>query len=321
MEIGPVGWYILPAALILDPILGDPRRLPHPIRWMGTAIAGAEPLFRKQIAPLFWSGAVFAVSLILGTWIAGVLVTATAGAIHPRVGIIVEIILIFFCISAGSLEKEASAVRRQLILGSVSNARERVRMIVGREVDRLTGTGISRATVETVAENLVDGVISPLFYAAIGGAPLALAFKMVNTLDSMIGYKNETYRMFGKAAAKIDDAANFIPARLSVAIIFLAAKMLSSRAGLVLATALHEGANHNSPNAGYPEAAFSGALAIRLGGPNYYHGKEVDKPYIGKRFGEAKPVHIKMACDLMLLSSTLWVVVISGITVVCHYLT
>ena len=179
---------------------------------------------------------------------------------------------------------------------------------------------ISRATVETVGENLVDGVISPLFYAAIGGAPLAMAYKMINTLDSMIGYKNDKYRDFGKLAARIDDVANFIPARLSIPVISLAAQIIDRKGVRTFQTALSEGANHTSPNAGYSEAAFAGALGIRLGGPNYYHGRIVSKPFLGIPFTQINSNHNKKACDLMLLSTLIWMVVVVGILYLLSFL-
>jgi adenosylcobinamide-phosphate synthase len=166
--------------------------------------------------------------------------------------------------------------------------------------------------VETVGENLVDGVISPLLYAAIGGAPLAISYKMINTLDSMIGYKNDKYRDFGKLAARIDDVANFIPARLSIPIISIAAQIIDGKGVRTFQTALSEGANHTSPNAGYSEAAFAGALGVRLGGPNYYHGRLVSKPFLGIPFNPINRNHIKKACDLMLLSALIWMAVLVG---------
>ncbi len=320
MEIGPAGWYVLPVAFILDLLLGDPRWMPHPIRWMGTAIDTLEPRFRLLTPSLFLSGALFALCLIVGTWAIATLLVFVAGVIHPVIAGMVEILLVFFCISARSLEKEAMAVLACLRKEGIGAGRARVRMIVGREVDKLDETGVSRAAVETVAENLVDGFISPLFYAAIGGAPLALAYKMANTLDSMIGYKNEKYRAFGKAAARFDDVANLIPARLSVPVIALAARMLSGRWSQVFVTAASEGRRHSSPNAGYPEAAFAGALGVKLGGPNHYHGQLVDKPYIGTRFGNVNPSHIQKACDLMLLSSILWAAVLSITTAIFFWI-
>ena len=225
--------------------------------------------------------------------------------------------LIYYCISARSLEKSAIEVYDSLIQNRIQDAKAKVALIVGRDVAKLNENGIARATVETVAENLVDGVISPLFFAAIGGAPLAMAYKMVNTLDSMIGYKSQTYQHFGKAAARIDDVANFIPARLAIPIISIAAQILAGRGSQASKTAITEGANHSSPNAGYPEAAFAGALAVRLGGPNYYQGQLVSKPYIGIRFGGIKKKYIRKACDLMLLSVLIWMFVL--LSVVCFF--
>lgn len=201
----------------------------------------------------------------------------------------------------------------------LGEAKKRVGLIVGRDVEELTEAGIARAGVETVAENLVDGVISPLFYAALGGAPLAMAYKMVNTLDSMVGYKNERYRHFGKFAARVDDIANFIPARLAVPIISFAAQILANRGGWTYRTAKAEGANHSSPNAGYPEAAFAGALGVKIGGPNYYQGHLVSKPYIGSGFGDVKLNDIRKACDLMILASLLWVGILWGFTICWAY--
>jgi adenosylcobinamide-phosphate synthase len=152
-----------------------------------------------------------------------------------------------------------------------------------------------------------------LFFAAIGGAPLAMAYKMVNTLDSMIGYKNQKYLYFGRAAAWLDDVLNYVPARLSVPIIALAAQLLAGKGARAFETAVKEGANHSSPNAGLPEAAFAGALAVKLNGPNLYNGKLVDKPHIGVRFGKTKIENIKQSCDIMMLSSILWLGIVWGI--------
>jgi adenosylcobinamide-phosphate synthase len=299
-------WYILPAAFALDIMLGDPRYLPHPVRWMGKTIERLEPPFRRIHFNLTFCGALYAVVLILGTWLLTFLVLAAAHRLHPFLKTLLDIILIYYCISIRSLDDAAIEVEQCLVQKKAQAARKKVAMIVGRDIDNYEEDGLARATVETVAENLVDGVTAPLLFAAIGGAPLAMAYKMANTLDSMVGYKNQTYRQFGKAAARIDDVLNFIPARLTVPVIALASQILSGRGERSLATAVCEGANHASPNAGYPEAAFAGALAVKLNGPNYYNGKLVDKPYIGKRFGKTSPDHIRKACDIMLLSSFLW---------------
>lgn len=223
-----------------------------------------------------------------------------------------EIIFIYYCLSARSLQDAAMEVSRCLQQERLADAKTKVALIVGRDVDDYQADGVARAAVETVAENLVDGVISPLFFAAIGGAPLAMAYKMVNTLDSMIGYKNETYMHFGKTAARLDDILNYVPARLSIPIIALAAQFLAGKGARAFKTAVREGANHSSPNAGLPEAAFAGALAVKLNGPNFYNGRLVEKPYIGIQFGKAQIAHIKRSCDIMMLSSIIWLSIIWG---------
>lgn len=308
-------WYVLPAAFVLDILLGDPRWLPHPIRWMGRAIEILEPRFRGWVPNLVVSGALFAGTLIIGTWLLTFMAVFLAGQRDPLVGAILQIVIVYYCLSARSLEKAAMEVGDALDRQNLPEARQRVGMIVGRDVKQLDGEGVGRAAFETVAENLVDGVISPLFYAALGGAPLAMAYKMVNTLDSMVGYKNERYHAFGKAAARIDDFANYIPARLSVAVIALAVQLLSGAGRSALKTAFNDGARHASPNAGYSEAAFAGALGVRLGGPNVYHGRLVDKPYIGAGLGRVRTGHIRKACDLMLVSALLWTFMLTAVTV------
>lgn len=303
--------YIILAAYILDMALGDPLWLPHPVVWMGRAISFFETPFRRFIKGEFLAGLLFTLFLILSTWTIAYCVIKIASALHPIAGIAAQIILMFFCLSARTLEKAASEVRRALEHGGVEEGRKKVSMIVGREVKYLNETGVIKATVETVAENFVDGFLSPLIFALVGGVPLAVAYKMVNTLDSMVGYRNDQYILFGRASARVDDVANFIPARLSVAVISIAAALISWKRGkLALATALREGREHKSPNSGYPEATFAGALHVKLGGPNYYHGTLVKKPYIGKTFGDPGIRTIKMACDLMLFSSLIAMVLV-----------
>lgn len=308
-------WYILPAAFVLDMILGDPRCFPHPVRWMGRAIEIFEPFFRKlsfnsnRIGRIL-AGGFFAVFLISGTWFLTFMVIRVVGNLAPWAGTLFQVVLIYYCISARSLEKAAMEVALSLRRKNLTGARQQVAMIVGRDVKQLDHNGVARATFETVAENLVDGVISPLFFAALGGAPLAMAYKMINTLDSMVGYKNETYMEFGKVSARIDDMANFIPARLSVFVIGFAVQLLAGNGVLAVKTAWQDGARHSSPNAGYSEAAFAGALRVRLGGPNYYHGHLVKKPCIGQNFGPVGTDHIKKGCELMLISSMLWVCIL-----------
>ncbi len=297
-------YYIILAAYILDLLLGDPRWLPHPVVWMGNAVSFFETVFRKWIRQEFVSGVFFALFLIFSTWGITFGIVKILSYLHPVAGIAVQVILLFFCLSARTLEKAASEVKHALEKEGLEAGRFKVSMIVGREVKYLDETGVVKASVETVAENFVDGFLSPLFFALIGGVPMAVAYKMVNTLDSMVGYKNEKYILFGRASARIDDVANYIPARLSVLFISMAAALLSwQRGARAWKTALKEGRYHKSPNAGFPEAAFAGALAVKLGGPGCYHGTLMKKSYFGIRFNEPGREKIKMACDLMMLSS------------------
>jgi adenosylcobinamide-phosphate synthase len=314
---------ILPIAFALDWFFGDPRWKFHPIRIMGKAIEILEPLFRALTKHQVVAGALFAFSLIAFTFCTALILTRLFWAVSPLAGFMVETILIYFCISAKDLEKSAMGVYRLLAGNNIEKAREELAMIVGRDTGQLSEEEVSRACVETVAENLVDGVIAPIFFAAIGGAPLALAYKMTNTLDSMVGYKNEKYLLFGKVSARIDDAANYIPARLAVPFIALAAKILTGKGSRAYQTAKTEGRNHTSPNAGYSEATFAGAFSIKLGGPSFYHGKLVEKPYIGSGFGKVSLIHIKKSCDLMMLSaffSLVFLWVISGVVRVIFFI-
>lgn len=299
-------WAVLLAAVVLDFILGDPEKLPHPVIYMGKAVRFFEVRFRQWIRSPLIAGGVFACCLIVSAWLLSFFIIKGSTALHPVLGNIVQTGLLFFCFSAKSLEKAALNVFKALGEKDIEKARRAVAMIVGRETQILDEKGITRAGVETVAENYVDGFLSPLFFAAIGGVPWAIAYKMINTLDSMVGYKNDTYLYFGRVPARIDDAANFIPARVSVLIISVGAAFFSFKRGaLALKTAFYQGSLHKSPNAGYPEAAFAGALKIRLGGPNIYHGILVEKPFIGKEFKDPEKEKIKQACDLMMFSSFL----------------
>jgi len=310
---GLSSWIVIPAAFALDMLLGDPRRFPHPVRWMGKAISTSEPWFRKIPASPVLAGGLFAVFLAGGIWATAAVLIEACSRLHPWLKAAAEVGMVYYCLSVRSLSDAAMEIFNLLQQDRVQEARSTVAMIVSRDVDRYGSSDIARASVETVAENFVDGVLSPLFFGAIGGAPLAMAFKMVSTLDSMVGYKNETYIEFGKASARLDDVFNFIPARVSVLLIALAAQILSRSGRRAFKTAWFEGRNHSSPNAGRPEAAFAGALAVKLNGPNTYGGILVKKPYIGVRFGEVKIEDIKKACDLMLGCSLLSVVLATAL--------
>ena len=301
---------ILPAAMVLDLLIGDPRSLPHPIRWMGSVIVAAEKAFRNLTQNPVFGGLLFAFSLTLVTWLVTWGLVRLAGAVHPLCETAMQVVLIYYAISIRSLWDAAGGIWKALSEDKVEDARQQVAMIVGRDTAGLDRQGIARAAVESVAENFVDGVAAPVFFAAIGGAPLAMAYKMVNTLDSMVGYRNERYLLFGKASARLDDAANFLPARLCVPVIAAAAQWLFRRGKYALITAAGQGRRHNSPNSGYPEAAFAGALNIRLGGADTYRGIRVEKPVIGAGNPPVVAQHLPKACSLLLFSSALWILVV-----------
>ena len=305
--------FILLSAFVLDFFLKDPPNRFHPVVYMGKAVSILEKRFRKLSLPAVFQGGLLAIFLISATWLVFYTFLRLCYTAGPLWGNTASVIILYFTFSASGLKKAAADVKKALDSRDIKKGRQKVSMIVGRRTDRLDESGICGAAVESVAENFVDGFLSPLFFAALGGPPLAMAYKMVNTLDSMIGYRNDTYLRFGKAAARIDDAANFIPARGSVVCIALASTMLSGiKAGSrSVQTAVTQGRLQKSPNAGYPEASFAGALKIRLSGPAEYHGTLVEKPYIGASFPPPGPGDVKRACDLMMLSSFLSVVFFS----------
>jgi adenosylcobinamide-phosphate synthase len=295
--------WIIPAALALDLLLGDPARLPHPVRLMGAAAARLEKPFRALLPNAFTAGLAFAAVLVSGTYVISFAGVVLARLAHPAAGTALEILLVYACICPWCLYDEAGKVHQALAAGRLDQARSMIAMLVSRDTANMDESAISRAAIETVAENFVDGVLTPLFFAAIFGAPGAMAFKMISTLDSMVGYRTEKYEQFGKAAARLDDAANWIPARLCVPVISLAATLVCKTGPRAFKTAVSEGGNHKSPNAGRPEAAFAGALGIRLIGPGIYHGHLVEKPWIGVGFSLPGPGHILPACRLMMAAT------------------
>ena len=267
-----IGW-------LLDLIFGDPSKLPHPIVWFGKAIAFCEHrLNRGNHRKL--KGALTAVFLIAATFALTWFLRYILNSLLPFCGInlftcIFDALIIFYCLAGTTLIREVRAVFLALDR-SLEEGRKQVARIVGRDTSELSDQEVRTAALETLAENLSDGVIAPLFWFAILGTPGMLAYKMVNTLDSMIGYKTERYKDFGCWAAHIDDIANYIPARLTALLMVMA----TGRLGL-LRFVWKNGRNHASPNSGYPEAALAGILDCRFGGPHYYFGQLFDKPYIG----------------------------------------
>lgn len=293
------------AAFALDLLLGDPKQWPHPVRWMGTAATVLETLSRRHFRNLKVAGVVTVATLATGTYALIATALGIADGFHPALHWCLETVLIYTTLSMRGLYDESRPVRVHLKDSNLRAARESLSWIVGRDTARLDEKEIIRATVETVAENTVDGVIAPLFYACIGGAPLALAYKCINTLDSMFGYRNEKYREFGWASARLDDAANWIPARIGGLLLVLAAWATGQSAGGAWITMRQDGQNHLSPNAGIPEAAAAGALGVRLGGGQFYQEVWIEKPALGQANRELEPEDILRAHRLLFAASGL----------------
>lgn len=266
--------YSLLVGFTLDCLLGDPLWLPHPIRLFGNSIA----FFTEKLnhgRNRRWKGAAIAFALVAFTYISLEVVFLLLQK-YEWVYLALASIGVFYGLANRSLIQESYKVMRSLKTNGLEAGREQLSYVVGRDTRTLNEQQIRTAVLETLAENLSDGVIAPLFFYGLGGVPAMMAYKMANTLDSMIGYKNEKYREFGWFAARFDDVINFIPARITSLLMVLLS--LSPRG---LAYIFKFGRKHSSPNAGYPEAALSGILNCRFGGPNVYHGALVEKPYIG----------------------------------------
>ncbi len=304
------------AAYLLDLLVGDPRWLPHPVIIIGKFIAGLEKMLRqvaKNPPALRVAGAVLAVVVVGSSYLATYLLVRMAAVVHPWLALVLEAWMISTTLAARGLAGAAREVLHPLSRGDLNLARRRVAMIVGRDTDRMDAQEVIRATVETVAENIVDGFVSPLFYALIGGAPLAMAYRAVNTLDSMVGYRNDLYRDLGWASARLDDVANFFPARWAGLLLVAAAWLSGRRAREAWLTIKKDARQHPSPNSGIPEAAMAGALGIRLGGLNYYGGRISFRAYLNQSGQPPQIDHIRQAVDMLYLTAAL--AVISGLAV------
>lgn len=274
----------LAGAYFLDLLLGDPRVAPHPVRWIGGMISRVEKLFRGCAFGAYRervAGVALLVVVVGCTYGAAALALDAAAALSRVAAAIVATYLAYTALATRSLADEAMAVYRALDSGDVAKARERLSGIVGRDTDELDEPEIVRAAVETVAENSSDGVGAPLFYLAVGGVPLALAYKAVNTLDSMVGYKNDRYLNLGWASARFDDLVNYIPARITALALVVSALVLGKDFAGAWRIFRRDSKNHPSPNSGCPEAAMAGALGIKLGGLSHYRGLASHKPHIG----------------------------------------
>lgn len=304
--IAAILWTI---AYFWDRLLGDPRWLPHPVIGIGRCISSMERLLRRWFTQdkLKAAGFLLPIVIVGGAFGATWLLLWALALVHPWLSYGVEAILIATTIAVKGLQDAGMKVYNKLAAGDMDGARFETSMIVGRDTDTLDEPELVRATVETVAENIVDAVISPLFYALLGGAPLAMAYRAVNTLDSMVGYKNEKYEKLGYASAKLDDLANWIPARMTAGLVALSAWLFrAGDAKRALKTVLSDAVKHPSPNSGWPEASVAGALHIRLGGFNVYKGVRSFREYMGEPLEVLAAKHIPATCRLLRGTSILF---------------
>lgn len=306
---------LLPAVYLTDWVAGDPEWFPHPVRLMGWAITKGERLLRRPDQS-------HESELLAGAALTGTIVTAsyfvtrlTIEAAYRRsnlLGRLAEIALGWTCLAARNLKDEASLVLAAVDSGDLVLARRRLSRIVGRDTESLDIHEISRAVIETLAESASDGVIAPLFYMSLGGVPLAMAYKAVNTLDSMIGHADDHYFYFGKPAARLDDVANFVPARLTALAIVAASWLWKADASGAWKIWLRDGRKHKSPNAGQPESAMAGALRVQLGGGNFYDGEFISSELIGEKFRAPRPEDARKAIRIVSVAATLGVALLGA---------
>ena len=294
---------------VLDTLFGDPPWLPHPVVLMGKAISALEKRLRARLPQTpqgeLLGGAVVAFTLPVGTFLLTSLVCLGAAKLSPWLGLAVQMFWCGQALAAKGLAQESTNVYRALIKPDLPAARKAVSRIVGRDTQNLTLEGVTKAAVETVAENASDGVIAPLLYMLLGGAPLALTYKAINTMDSMLGYKNEKYLYFGRAAAKLDEAANYLPSRLAGLLWCAAAALTGNSPKGAWRIWRRDRRSHASPNSAQTESACAGALGVQLAGPAYYFGEYYAKPTIGDPLRPIEPEDIRRANRMMYAESVL----------------
>ncbi len=299
-------------AFVLDILIGDPRWLPHPVRIMGMCIEYLEILLRRVFRSERTAGIFLTVMVVTGTYLTTLGIIIIIYGIGRFWGIAASIIIIFYSLSIRDLLNETGGVLKALKSGNLPKARSNLSRIVGRDTHNLSEQQVATGCIETSAESSVDGIIAPLFYAFIGGPALAMAYKSVNTLDSMVGYKNEKYNNFGWASAKFDDVANFIPARIAAIILPISSFICGADFSNSLRIVKRDGQKHPSPNSGIPEAAIAGALRIRLGGPSVYNGIPSEKPFIGDPQNSVAFDDINSTAKIVMVSAI--ILVVFGIT-------
>lgn len=298
---------VLPLAtgFILDTIIGDPYSLPHPIRLIGNLISGLEKLIRKNFGNLKAGGFFLVITVLILSCGIPLIILVLAYRISAVLGIIAESIMCFYLIAAKCLKDESMKVYKNLANNNTDGARKAVSMIVGRDTDKLDKYGIIRAAVETVAENTSDGVTAPIIYMSLGGAGLGFFYKAVNTMDSMIGYKNEKYKDLGYFAARLDDFMNYIPSRFTAVLMIVSSFILGYDYKNAYKIWKRDRRKHASPNSAQTEAVCAGALNIRLAGDAYYFGQLHKKDYIGDNIREIENDDVKSANKLMYMTAIL----------------
>lgn len=310
-------------AYIVDLVVGDPRFLPHPVVIIGKYISRLEKIIRKVFqkeAQLKKAGMLLPLVIVGGTYLVVSLLIYGVGLIHDWLAIALEIWLISTTIAVKGLGEAGMEVYRHLKNNNLVEARRSLGMIVGRDTEHLDESEISRGTVETVAENIVDAIISPLFFAVIGGAPLAMAYRAINTLDSMVGYKNEKYSNLGWASARLDDVANFIPARLTVVALLFVVWIKAFNVRNALKTIIRDARKHPSPNSGFTEAGVAGALGIQLGGLNYYGGIASNRAKMGEPYRKIMADDIINTVRIMMLTAFVFCGFLLTTSFVIYYL-
>ncbi len=305
------------AGFALDLLLADPLWLPHPVVYMGKGITALERTLRRHFPRTprgeFRAGVVLAAVLPLGTLGLSWGCLALLRHLHPALGFLLETFWCYQALAVKGMRDESRNVYRALTTASIGKAREAVARIVGRDTGSLTAQGVTKAAVETVAESFSDGVVAPLVYMVLGGAPLALCYKAVNTMDSMVGYRNERYLYFGRAAARLDDVANWIPSRLA-AFFLMGAAVLTGQSGKnALRIWRRDRRNHPSPNSAQTESVMAGALNVELAGPAYYFGTLYEKPTIGDPQRPVEPEDILRANRMLYAGSLLALLALCGL--------
>ena len=305
---------VLYLGYIMDLLFGDPYNMPHPVVYIGKAINKLEILFRKCFLSqraLKYSGFLFTFIIVVGTYTFYYLLLETAKNISLYLSILLEVFIVYQIFATRCLGDEGKKLYKSLKDGDLILSKKLISYLVSRDTKDMSEEDITKATIETISENIIDGIISPMFYIVIGGAPLGMAYKAANTLDSMVGYKNEKYLNFGYASAKFDDILNYIPARISALLVVISSFLLGLDYKGSLKILIRDRRNHASPNSAYSEAPTAGALNIQLGGKATYFGITQMKATMGDYINKASYKHIGDTIKIMYLTSLLGIMILS----------